>query len=143
MPKNVVQRVVVGAVIVNNQSQVLILQRSTKETTYPGMWELPSGKRENLEPTLDGLKREVSEETGLEIEPLMPFSVFDYQVERPEEIRDATQVNFLVKTSGKVVLSPEHDNFAWISVGDLENYNLTAAAKSTIRQAFGLLEKLR
>ena len=38
------------------------------------------------------LIREAKEETGLDIDVLMPFSVFDYQIETPEKIKDSVQI---------------------------------------------------
>ena len=78
--RNVVQRVVVGAVIINNEGKILVLQRSSDEDIFPNLWELPSGKKEPLESCQDTLIREVFEETGLKVEPTTPVSVFNYQI---------------------------------------------------------------
>lgn len=53
---------------------------------------------------------------GLDIKIIMPFFIFNYQIEKSDEIRDYTQINFLAKTrreNQKIKLSPEHQNFAW------------------------------
>jgi len=54
----------VAAVVVNERGQVLMTQRRDN-----GHWEPPGGVLELNESILDGLRREVREETGLEIEP--------------------------------------------------------------------------
>ncbi|GAA1857134.1 NUDIX hydrolase [Asanoa iriomotensis] len=54
----------VAAIIVNDAGQVLMTQRRDN-----GHWEPPGGVLELSESILDGLRREVREETGLEIEP--------------------------------------------------------------------------
>jgi len=74
----------------------------------------------------------------------MPFSIFDYQIKKPKEIRDTTQINFLVRVVNqkKVKLSPEHQNFAWISKNDIEKYQLSKATKKVILKAFELIKKL-
>lgn len=56
----------VGAVIWNGRKEVLLIRR-TKEPRI-GQWSLPGGKVENGESLHDALRREVREETGLEIE---------------------------------------------------------------------------
>jgi len=119
----------------------LILQRHKNEEVYPGMWELPSGKREPLELSEDSLAREVKEETGLDIDIIMPFSVFDYRIEKEKEIRDSTQINFLVKPKNntQVKLSKEHQSFAWISKEEIDRYNLTEATKNVIKKAFDIV----
>ena len=108
------------------------------------MWELPSGKREPLEPSEDSLMREVREETGLDIKMVMPFSVFDYQIEKPDEIRDSTQINFLVTSVNdkNVVLSEEHQAFVWITKEEIDKYDFTEATKKVIQKAFEIINKL-
>jgi len=143
--KRVIQRVVVGGVIFNKEGKVLILQRSKDEDIFPGIWELPSGKREFFEDSQNGLIREIKEETGLsKIKIIMPFYVFEYKVEKQEEIRDTTQINFLVKLleDEEVKLSKEHQNFAWISKDEVEKYKLSEAIKNVILKAFELLKKI-
>jgi putative (di)nucleoside polyphosphate hydrolase len=51
----------VGAVIANRDGRVLALERSDR----PGAWQLPQGGLEAGEEPLDGVYREVAEETGL------------------------------------------------------------------------------
>lgn len=142
--KKIVQRVVIGGVIFNKEKKVLILQRSKDEDIFPEMWELPSGKREFLENSESCLMREMKEETGLSnFKIIMPFYVFEYQIEKPEEIRDTTQINFLLKLLGgeKIKLSSEHQNFAWISRGNTKNLQLSRPVKKAILKAFELMEK--
>lgn len=141
--KKIIQKIVLGGVVIK-EGKILILQRHKDEDIYPNMWELPSGKREPLEPSEDSLIREVKEEAGLEVNILMPFSVFDYQIEKPDEIRDSTQVNFLVTpaNNAQVELSKEHQAFAWVTKDEIDKYELTDATKNVIRKAFEVAAKL-
>ena len=142
--KKVIQRVVVGGVIFNKEGKVLILQRSKDEDVFPEIWELPSGKREFFEDSQSSLIREIKEETGLsKIKIIIPFYVFEYKVEKQEEIRDTTQINFLVKLleDEEIKLSKEHQNFAWISKDEIEKYKLSEATKKSILRVFELLEE--
>ena len=140
--KKIVQKIVLGGVLMRN-GKVLILQRHKNEDIYPNMWELPSGKRELLESSENSLIREVREETGLDVKAVIPFSVFDYQIEKPDEVRDSTQINFLVipVNDKDVVLSKEHQAFAWINKEEIDKYNLTEATKKVIRKAFEIISK--
>ncbi len=142
--KKIVQKIVVAAVIVNKKNKVLILQRNKDEDIFPNMWELPSGKREFLESSETCLKKEVKEETGLEIEIIIPFSVFEYRIEKPKEIRDTTQINFLAKAanSKKVKLSKEHQSFAWIDKEEINSYELSEETRKVILKAFKLILKI-
>ena len=142
--KPIIQKVVLAAAIMKND-KVLILQRDKDEDIFPNMWELPSGKKEPMETSENSLLREAKEETGLDIKIIMPFFVFDYQIKKPEEIRDSTQINFLAKQMNgrKVCLSSEHQNSVWISEDEINRYNgLSAATKEVIKKAFELVRKL-
>jgi 8-oxo-dGTP diphosphatase len=68
------------------------------------------------------LKREVREETGLEIEVGDPFAVWYHEF--PKESRNYGKVVYLVGfkckyISGEVKLSDEHDKYQWVNK---ENY---------------------
>lgn len=142
--KKVLQKIVVGGIIMRD-SKILILQRGRDEDVYPDMWELPSGKREPLEPSNISLTREIKEETGLDVKIAMPINVFDYQIEKPDEIRDSTQINFLTApiNNNDVILSGEHQNFAWITKQEINKYNLTESTKNAIKEGFNIIKKLR
>ncbi len=115
-------RIVVAGVIVKNQS-VLLLQRKEDEDVLPGIWELPSGKREFNETSIEALVREVKEETGLSIVGERPISVFEYVVETANEIRDTTQINFLTYPSDPLQIvginKEEHQTARWFSKKEL------------------------
>lgn len=76
MGKKIVQKVVVAGIVMK-EGKVLILQRHREEDTRPNLWELPGGKREELKSFVEALIREVKEESGLDVEVLMPIAVFD------------------------------------------------------------------
>lgn len=138
-----VQQVVVGGVIYNTNKKVLVVCRPLTESVLPGFFELPSGKKEIGEGTLDALKREIKEETGLYINEATPFSIFDYDVEKPDYVRETTQINFLVfldSASPKITLS-EHNSYAWVNETELEVYKLSDKTRETIKTAFRLLPK--
>jgi 8-oxo-dGTP diphosphatase len=137
--KPVVQKVIVAG-IVTHKGKILIVQRSSDEDVFPNLWELPSGKREPFEKSQDGLVREVKEETGLDVEIVRPVDVFEFRVEKESEIRDATQISFLVKPLGvpKVKLSSEHQNYSWITRSEINKYNISEKTKGVILKAFEL-----
>lgn len=140
--KQIIQKIILAGVIVY-QGKILIIQRGSGEEAYPNLWELPSGKRDFLEPSEEALKREVKEETGLDIKSVAPVSVFEFKVEKPDEIRDATQISFLCKPIGepKVKLSHEHQNFAWITKNELNDYRISKETKDVISKTFQLLRE--
>ncbi len=134
--KKIVQKVVVGGALLND-NKILIVQRASDEDIFPGMWELPSGKKEPMEDVNKALVREFKEETGLDVEVGDPIGVINYSWEKEDEIRDATQINFVVTLVGgpDVKLSSEHQNFAWITKDEINNYEISDETKGIIRKA--------
>ena len=134
--KKIVQKVVVGGALLND-NKILIVQRASDEDIFPGMWELPSGKKEPMEDVNKALVREFKEETGLDVEVGDPIGVINYSWEKEDEIRDATQINFVVTLVGgpDVKLSSEHQNFAWITKDEINNYEISKETKEIIRKA--------
>lgn len=135
--KKVVQKII-AAGVVKNGDKILVIQRASDDDAFAGLWEIPSGKREELEKTADAVRREVFEETGLDVEVGDPVGVFDFQVDKPDEIRDAIQISFLAIPKGptEVKLSHEHQKFAWITEKELDKYNLTSEMKKVLQKAF-------
>jgi ADP-ribose pyrophosphatase YjhB (NUDIX family) len=56
-----------SALVVDAAGRVLLGRRAVEP--YRGLWDVPGGFLEEGEDPLDGLRRELREETGLEIEP--------------------------------------------------------------------------
>ena len=79
--------VAVGAMIEHYLSgKILLLRRSETADYLPGIWEDMGGRIKQFEEPEEALRREVREETGLEIEILKPLAVFhDYRGERTPE----------------------------------------------------------
>lgn len=135
------QQIVVAAVIVNKSKEVLIVRRPLAEAVLPGYFELPGGKKEIGENTSEALRREVKEEVGLDIDNAKPFSVFDYEVGKPDYVRETTQINFLVRfdDDGPKITLTEHDDYRWIGEEELGLVKISGQTRETITAAFRLL----
>ena len=143
--KDVIQKVVLGGVLIKN-NKVLIVQRNQNEKVFPGLWELPSGKKENLETADQALIREIKEEINLNVDPIFPFNVFNYQIEKKDIINDTTQINFFVKAIddiSKIKLSQEHQKYEWIKLNELKQYDISPATKKVIKKAFKLMSLIK
>ena len=57
-----------GALVEDDEGRVLLARRAHEP--FKGRWDIPGGFLEEGEHPLDGLRRELREETGLEVEPL-------------------------------------------------------------------------
>lgn len=67
----------VDAIVIKDNKDVLLIQRSLESRAYAGWWALPGGKVEAGELLKDAIIREVKEETGLDIEYVDMFDIYD------------------------------------------------------------------
>ncbi len=103
--------IAVKAFIVNND-QVLLVKRDSKAPHKPGVWEIPGGRLTAGENPFDGLKREIMEEVGLEVEVLNPLKIHHFTRDDGQKI---TMIVFLCKPlSEEVAVSKEHSAHKWI-----------------------------
>jgi 8-oxo-dGTP diphosphatase len=126
--KDIILHVAAKALIVNDQGQVLIVRESRHHptNTKAGYYQLPGGQLEKGESFMDGLKREVSEETGLEIaigEPLMVGEWRPIILGVPHQIIGVFMA-CTVTDDSKARLSDEHDDMQWIEPGARKQYDI-------------------
>lgn len=78
--------VAVGAVILDDDDKILLVKHKKERGGYwQGKWICPGGALELGEEIKEGIKREVREETNLEIELVRPLIPFDRIVKTNEE----------------------------------------------------------
>ena len=68
---------VVIAFIADGEGRLLITQRAL-DSLYGGYWELPGGKIEDRETSLEALTREIEEELGLLVDKAELFASLDH-----------------------------------------------------------------
>ena len=105
-----IQKIVAGAVIALGDNKILFLKRATGEFKE-GLIELPSGGVNDDETIIEGLTREIKEETNLDVVSVTDYlGSFDYLSKSGRRTR---QFNFKVITkSGEIKINPnEHSDF--------------------------------
>lgn len=132
---NIIQKVATRAVIINHEGKVLIIKESEKykDGTQIGRWDLPGGKVNIMEDWQDGLKREVREEVGLEIEIGKPLYVGEW---RPTVHNTQFQIiGVFLKCTPKnedVKLGEDHDAFEWIDPKNHKDFDIVFEACEAI-----------
>ena len=122
------------AIIVKN-GKILILKRTKEEDYFKEMWDIPGGRINFGEMPEKALKREVKEETGLEIEVVKPVRVWSFF--KNKEKTQVVGITMLCKyKSGEVKLSEEHRKFKWINPKEIESYNVHEGIKKDIKTCF-------
>ena len=85
----------------------------------PLLWAPPGGRLHPHEPPRTGLKREIAEETGLEVEVLTPADIWFGDIYPGTAM---LSIDFLVRiTGGHLKLSEEHSDYRWVSATELNH----------------------
>jgi 8-oxo-dGTP pyrophosphatase MutT (NUDIX family) len=115
----VVMNVAAAVVVreINKEKYVLLVQRSSKDH-WPNFWEFPRGKCDKPigEDIFRCVKREIKEETGLDVLPGNVVDIYEYIAD--EGKRRSICHNILCKMQDetqKVKLSKEHQDFRWVN----------------------------
>ena len=81
----------------------------------PGSWEMVHGHVETGEPPADAALRELQEETGLAPVAMYNLSrVESFYLHRRDAVTQVAMFAAFVEGSAAVLLSPEHDDSAWM-----------------------------
>ncbi len=121
----------VRAVITDAKGHVLLLRRSAINMHWIGHWELPGGKVAEGETLAAAVCREVREETGLEIEAGVAWC----EVPGLADGKPIRNVAFAATCCrGELRLDEDHDDFAWVAVGDLLQRELADATRALVKR---------
>ena len=94
--------------------RVLAVQRALG-TRCPGAWETVHGRIEGEERPEEAARRELKEETGLEIDRLYNVTVQPFYLHTLQTIQLAVVFAAFVAEPGEVVLGEEHQTHEWLS----------------------------
>lgn len=128
---DLVSQIAAKAVIVDSGGKILVLREAAtyKDGTNVGKYHVPGGRLEKGESFLEGLEREVREETGLEVEPLFPLHVDEWRPVIRDVPHHIIAVFMLCRLKGAsaAVVSEEHDEAIWIDPAERTAYALLDA----------------
>ncbi|MHB1020981.1 MAG: NUDIX hydrolase [Acidobacteriaceae bacterium] len=122
----------IGAVVLDG-SRVLLVRRGKEP--LKGEWALPGGALELGETLVEGVIREVREETGLDIKPEALVEVFDriYRNENGEVQYHYVLVDWLCRfTGGELRCGDDADDARWVDHTELGSHGIYKLAPFTI-----------
>jgi 8-oxo-dGTP diphosphatase len=116
--------------VILDGDRVLLVKRANDP--FQGWWSIPGGIVETGELLRDAVRREIREETGLEVEPLSIVEVF-------ESIRPTYHfvvVDFLCRViGGELRAGSDAESARWFGVQELPEHLTAGAAEIILRAA--------
>ncbi len=132
----------VGAVIFDGPS-VLLIERG--QEPLKGFWTLPGGLVECGERLDEALRREVREETGLEVEPLTVAAVFE-RIMRDAEGR--TEFHYVIldylcrAVGGMLAWGSDVAGARWVRLDEMHRLKIAPGTPPVIEKARGIWEEM-
>jgi len=128
-----------GAVV--HRGRILLIRRGGEP--LKGEWSLPGGLVELGEDLAEAARRELKEETGLDVEPVEILTVFDRIFRDGGRVRyHFVIVDFACRLKGGRLM-PASDvlDARWVRRRDLPQFHLTEKATAVAGQAFEFFRK--
>jgi 8-oxo-dGTP diphosphatase len=128
----------VGGVVIH-RNRVLLVRR--KREPLKGEWSIPGGLVEIGEELGQAVRRELREETGLEVEPVEVLAVFD-RIMRGGRGGARVRYHFVIvdyacrRKRGRLSPSSDVTDARWVRREELPQHKLTAMASALIHEAF-------
>jgi 8-oxo-dGTP pyrophosphatase MutT (NUDIX family) len=116
------ERLVVGAVIVDDAGQVFVHRRGPDRTLFPNCWDIPGGHVEPDESPLEALGREVEEETGWRLRRVIA-ELGEMRWTGDDGI-PRRELDYLIEVDGDLNAPrlewPDHVEFAWVGLDEVD-----------------------
>ena len=122
---------------------MLIVERGKEP--LKGYWSIPGGLLEVGEKLVDGIRREVREETGLDVEPLYVFEIFERIMPDAEGKPEYHYVliDYICRLNGgELSASSDVSSARWVAEQHLPEYRLTEGTRAVLERAFNERNKL-
>ncbi len=99
--------------IIEKDNKILLLKRSEKYEHLTDCWDIPGGRINFGEDPEEGLKREIKEETGLQLKEIK--QILDASTVFKNEEKHIVRITYLCTVEeGKHEISHEHTHLEWI-----------------------------
>jgi isopentenyldiphosphate isomerase len=112
---------------VKYQSEILLLKRSNKVSTYRGKWNTVAGYLDEVGPVKDKVLEELSQEIGVmenQIKSIKLGKTFNFTDKSINRTWISTPVLVCLKKKPVVKLNEEHTEFRWIKPEDIKKFDI-------------------
>jgi len=125
--------------VILKDDRILVIKRSEREDCFANLWDIPGGKIEFGERLDDALKREIKEETSLDVDVLIPVAAWSFFRNRETYV---VGITFLCRPvtnrlrSDEIKLGNEHVEYRWVSRSGIENLPMNENLKKELKLFF-------
>jgi 8-oxo-dGTP diphosphatase len=133
----------IGALIFEG-SRILLAQRG--KAPLMGQWSLPGGLVETGESLENAVRREVLEETGLEVKPLGVLEIFERIIRNPDGAAEYHYVllDYICRvTGGTLCAGDDACKVQWVERRGLKDLHITEGTLTVIEKGFRNRRKYR
>ncbi len=126
----------VGGVVIANGRALLVKRGSPP---LEGQWSIPGGLLEIGETLMEGVRRELREETGIEVRPLDLIEVFErIELDGSGKARyHYVVLDYLCEaTGGDARAGSDVTQVAWVKPEELASYSISSTAMRVVLKAF-------
>lgn len=112
---------------------------------YPNYWGFPKGEKEEGENELEAARREIKEETNLDVDFIPGFrKEYEYSYWLGKRLVKKTAVFFLAKARNKdVKISWEHEDYRWLEFEEALKYLTYEKDRENLREAYKFIKSLK
>lgn len=124
----------VGGIVFNDKRQVLMIQRN--QPPAMGLWSVPGGKLEGGESLSDACKREIKEETGLDVVVKNIVAVVERRIEGFHYVVIDFLAHLLGDENTMPVAQSDVAEAKWISLDNIQEYDLVDGLAEIIMRTY-------
>jgi 8-oxo-dGTP diphosphatase len=128
--------------LIFEDGKILLVERGREP--LKGYWSIPGGIVETGEKLIEATRREVAEETGLDVEPYSMFEIFERMIPDAEGKPEYHYVliDYLCRRiEGRPVAASDVSRVEWVAEQNLREYRLTEGTLGVIERAFAKLQR--
>lgn len=124
------------AIVINKEGKFLLIQRSPTSGWAPNVWQFPGGKLDEGQDIANALEREVFEETGLLIIPTHRVAYYESVFNTTGKYKGLPYICLTgiarVEGSSQCKMSDEHQAFAWVTLEEAADYEVTQETRKAL-----------